>query len=74
MKRLSSKAKAKFGVISGAVLALATSANAAVDLTAVQTKLDAGQTQLEGYAPAVIGFVLVLVIIGAFIKLTKRAS
>jgi len=74
MKRLSSKAKAKFGVISGAVLALATGANAAVDLTAVQTSMTDGQGQLESFAPTVIGFVLVMVIIGAFIKLTKRAA
>ena len=52
----------------------ATQASAAVDLTAVQTQLTAGQTQVESYAPAVIGFVLVLVVIGAFIKLTKRAA
>jgi len=74
MKRLSSKAKAKFGVIGGAVLALATNASAAVDLTAVETSMTAGQTQIEGFAPTVIGFVLVLVVIGAFIKLTKRAA
>ena len=74
MKRLSSKAKAKFGVIGGAILALATGANAAVDLTAVETSMTAGQTQIEGFAPTVIGFVLVLVVIGAFIKLTKRAA
>ncbi len=74
MKRLSSKAKAKFGVIGGAVLALATSASAAVDLTAVETSMTAGQGQIEGFAPTVIGFVLVLVVIGAFIKLTKRAA
>jgi len=73
MKRLSSKAKAKFG-IGGAVLALATNASAAVDLTAVETSMTAGSTQIEGFAPTVIGFVLVLVVIGAFIKLTKRAS
>lgn len=74
MKRLSSKAKVKFGVIGGAVLALATGANAAVDLTAVGTAMTDGQGQLESFAPTVLGFVLVMVIIGAFIKLTKRAS
>ena len=74
MKRLSSKAKAKFGVIGGAVLALATGANAAVDLTAVSTAMTAGQGQIESFAPTVLGFVLVMVIIGAFIKLTKRAA
>ena len=74
MKILSSKAKAKFGVIGGAILASVTGANAAVDLAAVQTSMTQGQTQIEGFAPTVIGFVLVLVIIGAFIKLTKRAS
>lgn len=74
MKKLSSKAKAKFGVISGVVLASITSASAAVDLTAVEASMTAGQTQIEGFAPTVIGFVLVLVVIGAFIKLTKRAA
>ena len=74
MKRLSSKAKAKFGVIGGAVLALATGANAAVDLTAVNTAMTAGQGQLESFAPTVLGFVLTMVIIGAFIKLTKRGA
>ena len=74
MKRLSSKAKAKFGVIGGAVLALATGANAAVDLTAVQKAMTDGQGQIESFAPTVLGFVLVMVIIGAFIKLTKRAA
>jgi len=74
MKRLSSKAKAKFGVIAGSLFAIATGANAAVDLTAVSTAMTDGQTQLEGFAPTVIGFVLVMVVIGAFIKLTKRAS
>ena len=74
MKRLSSKAKAKFGVIGGAVLAMATNVNAAVDLTALETSMTAGQGQLEGFAPTVLGFVLVMVIIGAFIKLTKRAA
>ncbi len=74
MKRLSSKAKAKFGVIGGAVLALATGANAAVDLTAVNTAMTAGQGQIESFAPTVIGFVLTMVIIGAFIKLTKRGA
>ena len=74
MKRLSSKAKAKFGIIASAVLALSTGAAAAVDLSTVETSMTAGQTQLEGFAPTVIGFVLVIVVIGAFIKLTKRAS
>ena len=74
MKRLSSKAKAKFGVIGGAILASVTGANAAVDLTAVQTAMTGGQTQIEGFAPVVIGFVLVMTIIGALIKLTKRAG
>jgi len=74
MKRLSSKAKAKFGVIGGAVLALATNASAAVDLTAVQTAMTDGQGQIESFAPTVIGFVLVTVIIGALIKLTRRSA
>lgn len=74
MKKLSSKAKAKFGVIIGAVALGANNAMAAVDLTAVQTSMTEGQGQLEGFAPTVIGFVLVMVIIGAFIKLTKRAG
>ncbi len=74
MKRLSSKAKAKFGVISGAVLALATGANAAVDLTAVTTQMTDGQGQIEGFTPVVLGFVVVLVVIGAMIKLAKRAG
>lgn len=74
MKRLSSRAKARFGIIASATMALATGANAAVDLTAVETSMTAGQTQIEGFAPTVIGFVLVLVVIGAFIKLTKRAA
>ena len=54
--------------------AMATSASAAVDLSAVETSMTAGQGQLEGFAPTVIGFVLVIVIIGGFIKLTKRAA
>jgi hypothetical protein len=74
MKRLSSKAKAKFGVIVGAVALGSTNVMAAVDLTAVETSMTAGQGQLEGFAPTVIGFVLVMVVIGAFIKLTKRAA
>ena len=74
MKRLSSKAKAKFGVIVGAVALGSTSVMAAVDLTAVETAMTAGEGQVEGFAPTVIGFVLVLVVIGAFIKLTKRAA
>ena len=74
MKRLSSKAKAKFGVIGGAVLALATGANAAVDLTAVTTQMTDGQGQIEGFTPVVLGFVVVLVVIGAMIKLAKRAA
>ena len=74
MKRLSSKAKAKFGVIGGAVLALATGANAAVDLTAVTTQMADGQSQIEGFTPVVLGFVIVLVAIGAMIKLAKRAG
>ncbi len=73
MKRLSSKAKAKFGVIGGAVLALATGANAAVDLTAVQTAMTDGQGQVEGFAPIVLGFVVVLVVISAIIGLAKKA-
>jgi hypothetical protein len=73
MKRLFSKAK-KFGVIVGAVALGATSASAAVDLTAVETAMTAGSGQIEGFAPTVIGFVLVLVVIGAFIKLIKRAA
>ena len=71
IKKISSKTKARFGVIAGAVMATATSVMADVDLTAVQT---AGAGQLEGYAPTVIGFVLVLVVIGAIIKLTKRSA
>ena len=74
MKRLSSKAKAKFGVIGGVVLALATSANAAVDLTAVTTSITDGQGQVESFAPVVLGFVVALVVIGAIIKLSKRAA
>ena len=74
MKRLSSKAKAKFGVIGGAVLALSTGANAAVDLTAVQTALTDGQGQIEGFTPAILGFVLVIMVIGVLIKLVKRAG
>ena len=74
MKRLSSKAKAKFGVIVGAIALGATNASAAVDLTAVEASMTAGQGQLEGFAPTVIGFVLAMVVIGAFIKTTKRAG
>lgn len=74
MKRLSSKAKAKFGVIVGAVALGSTNVMAAVDLAAVETSMTAGQGQLEGFAPTVIGFVLVMVIISAFIKLTKRGA
>ena len=74
MKRLSSKAKAKFGVIAGAVALGATSVMAEVDLAAVETSMTSGEGQIEGFAPTVIGFVLVMVIIGAFIKLVKRAA
>lgn len=52
----------------------ATSANAAVDMTAVQTAMTDGSSQLESFAPTVIGFVLVLVVIGGFIKLVRRAG
>jgi hypothetical protein len=54
--------------------AAATSASAAVDLTAVQTQLNDGQSQIEGFAPIIIGFVLVMVLVGAFIKLVRRAG
>ena len=77
MKRLSSKAKAKFGVIGGAVALGTSSVMAAVtpvDLTAVQTGLDAGSNQINSFVPVVLGFVIIMVVAGALIKLAKRGA
>lgn len=45
-----------------------------LDLTTVATSIDDAGTQVNAFAPTVIGFVLVMVIIGAVLKLTKRAG
>ena len=60
-------------LVASATLALFTSnASAAVDTAELQNKLDAAGGQLETFAPIVIGFVIVMVVIGAFIRLVKK--
>jgi len=71
-KKLGKKTKALGVVVASTVVT--TASQAAVDLTEVQTKMDAGSTQLEGFAPVVIGFVVVLIVIGAIIGLTKKGK
>ncbi|AKF25860.1 hypothetical protein YH65_11060 [Sulfurovum lithotrophicum] len=44
-----------------------------LDLTTLSTQIDDAGTQVNSFAPTVIGFVLVMVIIGAVIKLTRKA-
>jgi len=48
------------------------SANAAIDTAVLQAKLDSAGGELETFAPIVIGFVIIMVVIGAFIRLVKR--
>jgi len=64
----------KIGAMVGAVALGFTGATAAVDLTAVQTEMTAGQGQIEGFAPIVIGFILVMVVVGAIIRLVRKAG
>lgn len=71
-KKLGKKAKA-LGVVAGTTV-VTTASQAAVDLTAVQTKMTEGSAQLEGFAPVVIGFVVILIVIGAIIGLTKKGK
>lgn len=71
-KKLGKKTKA-LGVVAGSTV-VATTSQAAVDLTDVQTKMTEGSAQLESFAPIVIGFVLVLIVIGAIIGLTKKGK
>lgn len=72
--RFSSKAKAKLGFIGLGVVALSQTASAAVDLTTLNTQIGDGITQVESFAPIVIGFVITMVVIGIIIKLSKRAG
>lgn len=71
-KKLGKKAKA-LGVVSGATI-VTTSSQAAVDLTAVQTKMTEGTGQIEGFAPVVIGFVVVILVVGVILALVKKGK
>lgn len=65
------------GKVLGAIAiasAMSTNASAAIDLSAVTTNMTSAQGEIEGFAPVVLGFILVSVVVGAFIKLVRRAS
>jgi len=63
----------RLGLIVASALTLFTvNASAAVDTAELQAKLDAAGGQLETFAPIVISFVIIMVVIGAFIRLVKK--
>ena len=64
----------KVAVATGLASLFATSASAAIDLTAVNAQIGAGMTEVEGFVPVILGFIIVVVIAGVFFKLVKRAG